>query len=242
MNRPGVAAGRVVVAVSDETLELRLRLLVEAEGGEVTSLSDAATGEGRTVLILVSSDRSRRICQALPGIAVYVVDAADDWDAVRNCIAEALASQDDTLSEAGALARALAQARVLLVDDSVTYREFLRLELTRMGAEVVVCGAADEAMRLLGHRQWDCVLVDLVMPGVDGAALCGQAAQLRRRHGRKYLLGVLSSREGKADLLRSLEAGADVFLGKSQDMTIFRARLGAMLRHRLLNSDEPPVW
>jgi two-component system, NtrC family, sensor kinase len=122
------------------------------------------------------------------------------------------------------------------VDDSATYREFLRLELTQLGAQVTVCSNAEDALTHLTHGDWDCILVDLVMPGVDGIQLCGRAARLRRDSGKAFVLGVLSSREGKADLIRSLEAGADVFIGKSLDAALFRAKLGAALRRRFLVS------
>ncbi|MCR6630853.1 MAG: hypothetical protein NVV74_12845 [Magnetospirillum sp.] len=77
-------------------------------------------------------------------------------------------------------------------------------------------------------------MIDLVMPGVDGAQLCSRAARLRRDHGQSFVLAVLSSRESSADLIRSLEAGADLFLGKSQDVSLIRVKLGALLRRRQL--------
>jgi|AGTN01.1.fsa_nt_gi Response regulators consisting of a CheY-like receiver domain and a winged-helix DNA-binding domain len=236
------APGRVLVAVADETLALRLRLMVEAEGGETVTLAEVtALGGGSIALALVSAELAGRARHALPEVPVRIVEGGE-WSGIRDSLATVLAPAGDGVSEGDEMVRALAQARILLVDDSVTYREFLRLELSRLGAEVVTCAAAGEAMALLGRGGWDCVLVDLVMPGVDGIDLCARAARLRRRRGQGFLLGVLSSREGKADLLRSLEAGADMFLGKSQDMAVFRARLGAMLRRRFLNNDEPPVW
>lgn len=230
------APNRVLVAVTTETLALRLRLMVEAEGGEAVTLADlAALGRDRLVLALVSGILAERVAQTAPGVPVQQIDQSGAWDQVRQRIAAALRPAAEQASEAEEMAHALRRARILLVDDSVTYREFLRLELSRLGAEVVACASANEALAHLDSEYWDCVLVDLVMPGVDGVDLCGQAARLRRERRQKFLLGVLSSREGKADLLRSLEAGADMFLGKSQDMAVFTARLGALLRRRFLN-------
>lgn len=160
------------------------------------------------------------------------VDEAEDLDQLRRRLAAALT--EPASGEAEELNLALARARILLVDDSVTYREFLRLELSRLGARVTTCANAEEAMEHLRIGRWDCVLVDLVMPGVDGVELCARAARIRREQHRSFVLVVLSSREGKADLIRSLEAGADVFIGKSLDMPLFRSKLGAMLRHRFL--------
>lgn len=220
---------RVLVAAGSETLALRLRLMLEAEGAEVVMLGDGAPDDIRLAVSVPAL--AARVRATIPGVPVLELGDTDDWDGVRANLTRALASRR---SEADELTRALVGAHILLVDDSVTYREFLRLELGRLGAAVTVCGNADDALARLADGGWDCVLIDLVMPGLDGAELCGRAARQRRSGGQDFVLAVLSSREGKNDLIRSLEAGADVFLGKSQDIALIRARLGAMLRRRAL--------
>jgi CheY-like chemotaxis protein len=228
------ARPRVLVATASGTLALRLRLMLEAEGAEVVMASDIIVGTAPEVQMVVASTGhvvvAGRLC---PGAQVFEVAENEDWDNLRRRLAAAL-GPDPLRSEAEEMVAALARARILLVDDSVTYREFIRLELTRLGAQVTACGNAEDALAHLTSGEWDCMLVDLVMPGVDGAQLCARAARLRRDSGQRYVLVVLSSREGKADLIRSLEAGADVFIGKSLDMPLFRAKLGAMLRSRFL--------
>lgn len=231
---------RVLVAAGSGTLGLRLRLMLEAEGAEVAMAADMAAGLEAQLpevqLVLATASQAAMASGLAPGVTLMEIDEAENWDALRHRLSVLLspARAKPEMSEAEQMAAALARARILLVDDSVTYREFLRLELTRLGATVTACGNAEDALARLNGDQWDCMLVDLVMPGVDGAQLCGRAARLRRDSGKTFVLGVLSSREGKADLIRSLEAGADVFIGKSLDMPLFRAKLGAALRHRFL--------
>ncbi|MBC7906466.1 MAG: response regulator [Rhodospirillaceae bacterium] len=227
---------RVLVAAGSGTLGLRLRLMLEAEGAEVSMVTDMVAGVGSDVQLVVATPGQAAMAGGLaPGAVLMEVDECEDWDAMRRRLAAALSPQAATLSEADHMNAALARARILLVDDSATYREFLRLELTRLGAKVTACANAEDALTQLRQGEWDCMLVDLVMPGVDGAQLCGRAARLRRDSGRSFVLGVLSSREGKADLIRSLEAGADVFIGKSLDTALFRVKLGAALRYGGLN-------
>lgn len=220
---------RVLVAAGSETLALRLRLMLEAVGAEAVALGDRSGGDIQlaiSVPTLVAQVRAHS-----PGVPVIELGDADDWDALRARLAQTLSAPP---SEADELARALVRARILLVDDSVTYREFLRHELARLGAAVTVCGNADDAQAHLAGGGWDCVLIDLVMPGLGGVELCRRAARRRRGGGDGFVLAVLSSREGKDDLIRSLDAGADLFLGKSQDMALIRAKLGAMLRRKRL--------
>lgn len=227
---------RVMVAAGSGTLGLRLRLMLEAEGAEVSMVTDMVGGvAAEDVKLVVATPGQAAMAGGLaPGATVMEIDEREDWDVLRRRLADALKPQATGLSEAKQLDAALARSRILLVDDSATYREFLRLELGRLGAQVTVCSNAEDAVVRLKEGEWDCMLVDLVMPGVDGAELCCRAARLRREGGRDFVLGVLSSREGKADLIRSLEAGADVFIGKSLDTALFRAKLGAALRHRFL--------
>ncbi|HTH17431.1 MAG TPA: response regulator [Magnetospirillum sp.] len=221
---------RVAVAAGSETLALRLRLMIEAEGAEAVAF-DPKNPPVDVVLAVCVPGQVAAVQAALPALPLVQVVDGEDWEGLRQRVAGILAPP---VAEVEAMSAALARSRVLLVDDSVTYREFLRLELTRLGAVVTACGTADDALVRLGEGGWDCVLIDLVMPGVDGAELCGRAARIRRQSGQGFVLAVLSSREGTNDLIRSLEAGADLFIGKSQDMSLFRVKLGAMLRRRFL--------
>lgn len=231
---------RVLVAAGSETVALRLRLMIEAEGAEAAVLGRDDPAGSR--LVVVAPALKAQAAAAAPGIPMIELVHDEDWEVLRRRLAQALAQppaaegcSNGTVangSESEALAAALAQARILLVDDSVTFREYLRQELARQGAMVAVCGNADDALARLATEDWDCVLIDLVLPGMDGAEMCRRAARLRRDGRGTFVLGIMSSREGKADLIRSLEAGADLFLGKAQDPVLIRAKLGAVLRRR----------
>lgn len=222
----------VAVLARSGTVALRLRLLLEGEGARVVVVDDAGAllTQGRPSLVI--ADKQNVPAVRLDGVPVIAF--LDDWEALRRDIGKALRDVGRSVEEAAHLAAALGQARVLVVDDSQTYREFLRLELTRQGATVRTCATAADALAQVAGERWDAVLVDLVMPGIDGVELCGRLALLRREQKRDFVLAVLSSREGKDDLVRSLEAGADAFLGKSSDPAIMRVKLGALLRRKFL--------
>lgn len=235
-------AARVLIVTGSDSVALRLRLMAEAEGAEAVIAADAAAAMREMAnappdVVMADSTMERwRTIGPLPGtIPVLMVDSSrPDWDRLRHRLQIALAG--NAPSEVEYLARSLAQARILVVDDSVTYREFLRHELERNGAEVVVCGSGAEGIAELETEEFDAVLLDLVMPGIDGLRLCGEMARLRRERGQNFILIVLTSREGRSDLLHSLEAGADFFLRKSQDTAMLSAKLGAVLRRKFLMS------
>lgn len=227
---------RVLIVTGSESVALRLRMMVEAEGAVAVIAADAAAAMREAAsapLDVVMADKALDRGFLAKTIPVLMVDPSrPDWDNLRLRLEGALRGGEP--SEAELLARSLSQARLLIVDDSVTYREFLRHNLEKRGAEIVVCASGVEGIALLKTQEFDAVLLDLVMPGMDGLKLCGEVARLRRERGKTFMLIVLTSRESRDDLLRSLEAGADFFLRKSQDMALLTAKLGALLRRKFL--------
>ena len=66
--------------------------------------------------------------------------------------------------------------RILLAEDDDSLRAFLSRALQRAGYEVTACADGDEALAALDDHQWDLLLTDIVMPGVDGIEVARQAA------------------------------------------------------------------
>ncbi|MEW5728815.1 MAG: response regulator [Pseudomonadota bacterium] len=229
----------ILAITSSETMALRLRLLIESEGGNAHVAATAAEARRQaetTPPRAIIAAAGARDLGAWVG-AIPVIALGEDWMALRRQVAEALAGGAG--GEARELAGALSRCRLLLVDDSVTYREFLRHELERAGVAVTVRGGAEEALAAVRQELFDAILLDLVMPGMDGAELCSRLAALRRADRRGFILAVLSSREGGDVLARALDAGADLFLSKSVDMPTLLARLGAALRFKFLMAGDP---
>ncbi|MBF0323567.1 MAG: response regulator [Alphaproteobacteria bacterium] len=126
------------------------------------------------------------------------------------------------------------RARVLIVDDSNTYRESLAAELRDEGCEVTLAGSAADGLRHLDEVDFDCVMVDMVMPEMDGIAFCQQLTKQRTDVESPLVVLMLSAYENKENVARALEAGADDFVGKSTEMSVLRARLRALLRRKFL--------
>jgi two-component system NtrC family sensor kinase len=126
------------------------------------------------------------------------------------------------------------RARVLIIDDSMTYRQSLAQELMDEGCEVTAVTTGAEGLSALDEDDYDCVMVDMVMPGMDGIDVCKQLASRRADADAPLVVLMLSAYEGKENVARALEAGADDFVGKSAEMSVLRARLRALLRRKFL--------
>jgi CheY-like chemotaxis protein len=104
------------------------------------------------------------------------------------------------------------QIQVLLVDDSVVSREMVRRLLEDGGLGVTSVGSADDALQALEDRDFDCLVTDIEMPGMDGLGL---TRKLRRDSRLAELpIVVVSTLDRPADRLAGLESGADAYLTK----------------------------
>ena len=119
---------------------------------------------------------------------------------------------------------------VLIVEDEQHLADGLRYNLKAEGYDVDIAGSAEEAVLLLLDRRkaYDIVVLDVMLPGMDGFAL---ASKLRAR-GQFVPILMLTARGQAEDVLRGFEAGADDYLPKPFDLSVLLARIHALLRRR----------
>ncbi len=129
------------------------------------------------------------------------------------------------------------RARMLAIDDSPTYLQYLAEELRSENYQVEEASGGAEGLDRLARQAFDCVLVDLVMPGIDGIEVCRRITEMRRSMDNPTVVLMLTSRENKEDMTRGLEAGADDFVGKSSDMAVLKARIRALLRRKFFQEE-----
>ena len=119
-------------------------------------------------------------------------------------------------------------ARVLVVDDVEANVRLLEAKLTIEYFDVVSCQDGATALSLAAESQPDLILLDVMMPGMDGFETCRRLkAQPETRHIPVVLVTALDGRE---DRIRGLEAGADDFLTKPIDDVILFARVRSLTR------------
>ncbi len=124
------------------------------------------------------------------------------------------------------------RARILIVDDSETYLTFVEAQLAQEGYDVFTATTGAEALGMMRGEAFDLVLVDLVMPEMDGVEVCRELATQRLARELPVVILMISAHEGKENVTRALEAGADDFVGKSSDFAVVKARVRALLRRK----------
>lgn len=129
----------------------------------------------------------------------------------------------------------LATKKILAVDDSPTYLHELGEMLRAEGYAVVAARSGEEALELLAVEPVDCVLLDLMMPGIGGQETCTRIKGSPVT--RDLPIIVLTSVEDREVMIQTLSAGADDYVSKQSDFQVLRARVLAQIRRRQLEDE-----
>jgi two-component system response regulator MtrA len=116
-------------------------------------------------------------------------------------------------------------ANVLFVEDDRSIREVTKLALEQAGFRVSACGDGREGLALFARERFDLVLLDVMLPGVDGLEVC---REIRRTHGTPIIM--LTARTDTVDVVVGLELGADDYVSKPFQPAELVARVRAALR------------
>jgi len=128
-------------------------------------------------------------------------------------------------------------ARVLVVDDEESIIEFVSYNLRKEGYDVSVATNGDAALELAKEQPFDLVVLDVMLPGIDGYEVC---RRLRAMSDVPVLF--LSARDTELDKVVGLEIGGDDYLAKPFGIRELQARVKALLRRAPAGSrDEVPT-
>jgi two-component system OmpR family response regulator len=120
-----------------------------------------------------------------------------------------------------------ARGRILVVDDEPSITDFIALGLRHEGYEVATAGDGRQGLRAVDSFKPDLVIVDVMMPRLDGFELTRAISGEPRRG-----VIILSARDETTDRIRGLELGADDYLVKPFEFGELLARVHAVLRRR----------
>jgi two-component system, NtrC family, sensor kinase len=237
-----VTAGYQVVTAA--TGEEGLRLAADVRPGAVLVDGVLPGIDGATVVRRLRLDAALRRTPCLlltasedPGAELRALDSgADDFARKEEDVGVILARLAAVMRGAGsrsvleATSSGLGPKRVLAVDDSLTYLEELAAQLRREGYDVVLARSGEEALELLGAQRVDCILLDLLMPGLSGQETC------RRIKGcaawRDTPLVMLTALEEREAMIEGINSGADDYVPKSSDFEVLKARVRGQLRRK----------
>jgi len=119
--------------------------------------------------------------------------------------------------------------RILVADDEAKIAQFIRKGLKEDGYAVDVASDGDEALQLALQEDYDAVVLDIMLPGMDGISVLKKLRSSRP----DMPVMLVSARDSVSDKVRGLDAGADDYLTKPFAFEEFLARVRALLRPRV---------
>jgi two-component system response regulator MprA len=123
-------------------------------------------------------------------------------------------------------------ARLLVVDDEPALREALQSSLEFEGYKIVTANDGQAALEELAGEPYDAVLLDVMMPRLDGLTACRRL----RASGNHIPVLMLTARDAVGDRVSGLDAGADDYLVKPFELDELLARVRALLRRGALST------
>jgi CheY-like chemotaxis protein len=191
---------------------------------------DAGAAKPADVYLVDGSDQAavtefRAVSARYPAPAVLIGDAdpQSGLPALPRPIqwARLLQSFDDAVQNRAAApasqkAQHIADAAVLVVDDNLTVRKFMEAKLAPYGFAADFAETGEEAVGLTGTREYTCVFLDVVLPGIDGYQVC-KLIKSNKQAIRRTAVVMLTSRSSPFDKLRGSLAGCDEYLTKPVD-------------------------
>lgn len=124
-------------------------------------------------------------------------------------------------------------AQILVVEDESEIRELISLLLLRMGHRVQQCSQGQEVLQKIQQNNFDLLILDWMLPGLSGVEIL-QA--LRQSPGFSTPVLMITAKSSPEDIVFGLENGADDYMTKPFENSVFQARVRALLRRR----QDPP--
>lgn len=132
------------------------------------------------------------------------------------------------------LSRGTSEGTLLVVDDSRASARLIGTTLAARGYEILLAHSGEEALAVLAREHVDCVLLDMIMPGLSGEETCRRIRKIGALQGLPVI--IVTGREGDFTS-EGIDAGADDYVVKSSDLRPLAARVRAQLRRRALEKE-----
>lgn len=122
----------------------------------------------------------------------------------------------------------MTKKHILLIEDDPDLRDLIEYNLHRDGYRVTVVETGEEGLRIAGREVPDLIVLDIMLPGIDGLEVCKRLKG--DRHTGSIQIIMLTARTEEADIVAGLEIGADDYITKPFSPRVLIARIRARLR------------
>jgi DNA-binding response OmpR family regulator len=120
--------------------------------------------------------------------------------------------------------------KILVADDDPSIREILSTQLARLGYAVVAAADGEEAVQAFKDEAPDAILMDLMMPRLDGLAACQKIRALEKKSGKRVPVLFLTARDSTHDKTSAALSGGDEYVSKPVSLQDLRERLDLALK------------
>ena len=131
--------------------------------------------------------------------------------------------------------RKMVKEKILIVEDEEDILELIRYNLQKNGYELTSAGSGEEALNKLASETPTLIILDLMLPGIDGLEVCRTIRGNKQTKDIAILM--LTAKSEEADIVTGLELGADDYMTKPFSPRVLLARIRAILRRK----SDPPV-
>lgn len=128
------------------------------------------------------------------------------------------------------------RGHLLIVEDEEDLQDLLSFNLSRDGYRVTVVGSGEAALKAVQAERPDLVLLDLMLPGIDGLEVCRRLKGSAETANLPVIM--LTAKGEEADVVSGLEIGADDYVTKPFSLRVLTARLKAVLRQQRKGGDD----
>jgi len=241
-NDPGaLKPGLIEVHENAQRLLKVINDLVRADAGHVdlANLSMQLSEPLRAVIVIVADLTARAAEAGVKGATGDLARIAAAATQLQSVVADGanISSGKDSARKAGTSTQTPQDSGgILVVDDNDANREMLSRRLEREGHRVELADSGRAALNLLRSRRMDLVLLDVMMPEVDGFEVLRQLKSDESLRDIPVLM--ISALDEIDSVVRCIELGAEDYLPKPFDPVLLRARIGACLEKKRLRDRE----
>jgi DNA-binding response OmpR family regulator len=230
--------GSAQSALKKRNFSLALLDVVLPDGDGISLLKEIRTTPETTsmpiILLSTAVDVKRRVQGLSTGADEYIGKPYDRNYVLRRALELTEKRQVDPASSTSGTTDSITGKKVLIVDDSATFRKTLTYHLCQAGYDVIPASSGEEALNLLDLARVDCVIMDLMMPGIGGMEA---ARRIKSSPATSQIpVMIMTGLDDPAMREEGANIGVDRYVKKSPDLPILKSLLRS-----LINREQPRV-